>query len=120
MLNIKFNKMKALLLTLSFVLITFIGYSQTNPKSRYQKGYIKKSTGSYVQPHYKTSTNKTNHDNYSTTPNSNSYTGQKGHKAKDYSSGANNYGRGKTIHTGSKGGQYYNNSKGNKTYVPKR
>lgn len=27
---------------------------------------------------------------------------------------------GETIHTGSRGGQYYINSNGNKTYVPKR
>lgn len=112
--------MRALFLTVVLGLISVIGYTQTNPNSRYQQGYTKKSTGTYVQPHYKTTTNKTNHDNYSTTPNSNSYTGQKGYKAKDYSSGANNYGSGKTIHTGSKGGQYYYNSKGNKTYVPKR
>jgi len=40
--------------------------------------------------------------------------------AKDYSSGSYNYGSGKTIQTGPKGGQYYYNSNGNKTYVPKR
>ena len=34
--------------------------------------------------------------------------------------GAYNYGSGRTIHTGSRGGQYYINSNGNKTYVPKR
>lgn len=97
-----------------------LGNSQVNPSSKFQKGYTRKSTGTYVQPHYKTTTNKTNHDNYSTTPNVNSYTGEKGTKAKDYSSGAYNYGSGKTIQTGSNGGQYYINSKGNKTYVPKR
>jgi hypothetical protein len=111
--------MKKTILTIAFGLLLFIGYSQTNPNSRYQKGYTKKN-GTYVQPHHKTQTNKTNSDNYSTTPNSNSYTGTKGYKAKDYSSGANNYGSGKTIHTGSKGGQFYQNSKSKKTYVPKR
>lgn len=112
--------MKVLFLTVVLSLITVLSYSQVNPKSMYQKGYVKKSTRTYVQPHYKTTTNKTNHDNYSTTPNTNSYSGEKGYKAKDYSSGAYNYGNGKTIQTGSKGGQYYINSKGNKTYVPKR
>ena len=51
---------------------------------------------------------------------SNPYTGKAGSIAKDYSFDAYNYGSGKTIHTGSRGGQYYINSKGNKTYVPKR
>lgn len=109
-----------LILTIAFGLFIFFGFSQVNPNSKYQKGYVRKSTGTYVQPHYKTTTNKTNHDNYSTTSNTNSYTGEKGSRAKDYSSGAYNYGSGKTIQTGSKGGQYYINSKGNKTYVPKR
>ena len=112
--------MKVLFLTVVLSLITVFNYAQVNPSSRYQNGYIKRSTGTYVQPHYKTTTNKTNHDNYSTTTNTNSYSGQKGYRAKDYSSGAYNYGSGKTIQTGSKGGQYYINSKGNKTYVPKR
>jgi hypothetical protein len=73
-----------------------------------------------VNPHYKTQKNKTNHDNYSTKPNTNTYTGSKGYKARDYSPDAYNYGKGKIIRTGSKGGQYYNNSKGNKVYVPKK
>ncbi len=111
--------MKTLFLTMTFGLITFIGYSQTNPNSRYQEGYTRKN-GTYVQPHYKTERNNSNHDNYSTTQNANTYTSEKGHKAKDYSSGANNYGNGRTIYTGSKGGQYYYNGRGNKTYVPKR
>jgi hypothetical protein len=112
--------MKKILLVLILGFIVSFGYSQTNPKTRYQSGYIKKTTGTYVQPHYKTQTNKTNKDNYSTSPNTNTYTGKKGSKAADYSPEAKNYGKGKIIKTGSKGGQYYNNSKGNKTYVPKR
>jgi hypothetical protein len=112
--------MRALLLTVVLSLISILNYAQVNPNSRYQKGYVKKSTGAYVQPHYKTTTNKTNKDNYSTTTNTNLRTGQKGYKAKDYSSGAYNYGKGKIVQTGSKGGQYYYNRKGKKTYVPKR
>jgi hypothetical protein len=68
----------------------------------------------------KTTTNFTNHDNYSTTGNTNSYTGQSGSRAKDYSSGATNYGSGQNIQIGPNGGQYYINSNGNKVYVPKR
>ena len=37
----------------------------TNSSVRYQQGYTRKD-GTYVQGHYKTSTNTTNHDNFST------------------------------------------------------
>ena len=84
----------------------------TNGSVRYQQGYTRKD-GTYVQGHYKTFTNTTNHDNFSTSGNINTFTGTTGTRARDYSSG-------RTIHTGSRGGQYYINSKGNKTYVPKR
>lgn len=90
-----------------------------NGNSTYVSGYTK-SNGTYVEGHRRSSRNSTNHDNYSTSGNSNPYTGTKGSRAKDYSSGAYNYGSGHTIQTGSRGGQYYINSNGNKTYVPKR
>lgn len=91
----------------------------TNTSVRYQQGYTRKD-GTYVQGHYKTSNNGTNHDNYSTRGNVNSYTGSYGSRARDYSSEIYNYGSGRTIHTGSRGGQYYVNDRGNKVYVPKR
>jgi hypothetical protein len=94
-------------------------YGTTNTDTRYQNGYLK-SDGTVVEGHFKTNNNSTNWDNFSTTPNSNPYNGNVGSKAKDYSSDANNYGQGQTIQTGSKGGQYYINSNGNKSYVPKR
>jgi hypothetical protein len=112
--------MRTILFSLTLLLTISIVSAQTNPKTRYQSGYVKPSTGSYVDGHFKTDVNKTNHDNFSTKENSNTYTGQSGSRAKDYSSGALNYGSGKTIQTGSKGGQYYINTNGNKTYVPKR
>lgn len=93
--------------------------SQTNSDVRYQSGYLK-SNGTYVDPHYKTNSNNTNWDNFSTQGNVNQYNGSNGTKARDYSDAANNYGSGKTIYTGPSGGQYYINDKGNKTYVPKR
>lgn len=108
--------MKKTVLFLILSLITITSYAQS---VRYQKGYTKKD-GTYVQGHYKTKTNSTNHDNYSTRSNYNPYTGNTGSRAKDYSSGAYNYGAGQNVKTGPKGGQYYNNSSGNKTYVPKR
>jgi hypothetical protein len=98
---------------------TYTVPSNTNTSVRYQSGYTK-DNGTAVQPHYKTTTNSTNADNYSTSGNTNTYTGQSGSRAKEYTPEASNYGKGKTILTGSKGGQYYINSKGNKTYVPKR
>ena len=117
-LNIGF--MKKSILTVLFSVICIVTFAQANSSVKYQSGYYKPSTGTYVQPHYKTSTNTTNHDNFSTKGNVNSYSGQSGSKAKDYSPGASNYGKGQTIQTGPKGGQYYNNTNGNKTYVPKR
>ena len=90
-----------------------------NPNTTYNNGYIK-SNGTYVAPHTKTQSNQTNWDNYSTQDNSNPYTQEKGSKAKDYSIDAYNYGPGKVIQTGERGGQYYINDNGNKVYVPKR
>ena len=89
------------------------------PDVRHQQGYTR-SDGSYVEPHYKTHSNGTNSDNFSTSGNLNPYTRQSGSRAQDYSPEAMNYGSGRTIHTGPRGGQYYINSNGNKTYVPKQ
>ena len=90
-----------------------------NTESRYQSGYTR-DNGTYVQPTYKTNSNSTNLDNYSTQGNTNPYNGNSGTRAKDYSSEAQNYGSGQTIQTGTRGGQYYINSSGNKVYVPKQ
>lgn len=91
----------------------------TNSSVRFQNGYVK-SNGTYVQPHVKTNINSTNHDNFSSKDNYNLYNGTTGARAKDYTPDAYNYGKGKVINTGSKGGQYYYNNRGNKIYVPKR
>lgn len=112
--------MKKIFLLFTFLLSAYWMTAQTNSSYIYQDGYYKPSTGTYVQGHYKTTTNSTNHDNYSTNGNYNSFTREKGSRAKDYSPQANNYGQGRTIYTGPQGGQYYINSNGNKTYVPKR
>ncbi|MDE7089508.1 MAG: hypothetical protein K2O54_05265 [Prevotella sp.] len=82
-------------------------------------GYSR-SNGTYVLPHVRTMPNITNWDNFSTKGNFNPYTGSTGYQARDYSIDAYNYGAGHTIYTGSRGGQYYYNSNGRKTYVPKR
>ena len=82
-------------------------------------GYTR-SNGTFVSSYRRTRSNDTNIDNFSTIGNSNPFSGQRGSRAKDYSTGALNYGVGQNIRTGSRGGQYYINSRGNKTYVPKR
>ena len=82
-------------------------------------GYYK-DNGTYVDSYVRTRPNSTNWDNFSTSGNTNLYTGSTGYRARDYSSGAYNYGSGNVIHSGPRGGQYYYNSNGRKTYVPKR
>jgi len=93
--------------------------SNINNNVVYQQGYIR-NDGTSVKGHYKTVRNNTNWDNFSTVGNVNSFTGTIGSIARDYTPNAYNYGSGKTIYTGSRGGQYYINSNGNRTYVPKR
>ena len=99
--------------------VTYSVPSTVNYNTTTVSGYTR-SNGTYVNSHVRTMPNNTNWDNFSTKGNSNPYTGSTGYRARDYSSGAYNYGAGHTIHTGSRGGQYYYNSRGNKTYVPKR
>ena len=93
--------------------------SSVNYNTTMVSGYTR-SNGTYVQSHVRTTSNNTNWDNFSTKGNNNPFTGSTGYRARDYSSGAYNYGAGHTIHTGSRGGQYYNNCNGRRTYVPKR
>lgn len=108
--------MRSLLFVLAFVLTSVLSYAQNQI---WVNGYYK-SDGSYVQGHYRQTPNSTNHDNWSTTQQRNPYTTENGSRAKDYSTQAYNYGAGQTIYTGPRGGQYYINSNGNKTCVPKR
>lgn len=107
---------KFLLSLLSVIAISTMVSAQSY---RYQNGYYR-TNGTYVSGHYKSNSNNTNWDNYSTRGNRNPFTGNNGSVARDYSSGALNYGSGRTIYNGSRGGQYYYNSNGKKTYVPKR
>jgi len=85
----------------------------------YVNGYFRKD-GTYVEGYFKSNPNTTNKDNYSTQGNLNPHTGIEGTRAPDYSSQAYNYGDGRVIYTGPKGGQYYINDSGRKVYVPKR
>ena len=69
----------------------------------YVDGYFK-ADGTYVMPYVRSDSNSTNLDNYSTQGNSNPYTGSEGTRARDYSPEAYNYGSGRTIQTGPRGG----------------
>jgi hypothetical protein len=44
------------------------------------RGYIKKKSGTYVAPHWRTNPDKSKFNNYSTKGNYNPYTGKKGTK----------------------------------------
>ena len=99
--------------------VNFYTPSTVNYNTTTVSGYYR-SNGTHVNSHVRTMPNSTNWDNFSTKGNSNPFTGSTGYRARDYSSGAYNYGAGHTIHTGSRGGQYYYNSRGTRTYVPKR
>ncbi len=138
--------MKQLVLTIIAIMAVTTSFAQYNPwpnfssKSSSAKGHTSvsnnmptfpsnstttvsgytRSNGTYVEPHVRTMPNNTNFDNFSTKGNSNPFTGSTGYRARDYSRDAYNYGAGQVIHTGPRGGQYYNNSNGRRTYVPKR
>jgi len=107
--------MKTLILSVIFA----VAMSSTIFGQTYVHGYYR-SNGTYVQPHYRSSVNATNTDNWSTRGNINPYTGSSGSVARDYSVGASTYGAGHSIHVGPRGGQYYINDNCNKVYVPKQ
>lgn len=93
--------------------------NNVNANTTQVREYVRKN-GTYVLPYERTSRNSTNWDNYSTSDNTNPNTQEQGTRAKDYTPEANNYGQGKTIYEGPRGGQYYINDSGKKVYVPKR
>ncbi len=92
----------------------------SNSQYSYQRAYIRKSTGVFVDGSFHTTRNSTNTDNMSTKGNFNPFKGIFGRRAKDYSSEAYNYGSGRVIHRGIFGGRYYINDEGKRVYVPKR
>jgi hypothetical protein len=98
-------------------LLSFLAFASF--ADEYVNGYFRKD-GTYVEGYFKSSPNTTNIDNYSTQGNVNPRTGTQGTRAPDYSPQAYNYGDGRIIYTGPKGGQYYINDSGRKVYVPKR
>ncbi len=65
-----------LLLFIFFLGITSL-FAQVNQNKVWVNGYYK-SNGTYVKGHYRTAPNNSNRDNYSTKPNINPHTGEKG------------------------------------------
>ena len=112
---------KFILALVAMVATPTISFGQSfNYNSRSSYGYGVNTNTTIVSGYTRTQCNNTNHDNYSTSGNYNPYTGTIGSRARDYSTQSYNYGSGHIIQTGSRGGQYYVNSRGNKVYVPKR
>lgn len=68
-----------LIIGVTFVL-GLVGFVSSAKADNWVKGYYKPSTGSYVMPYYRTSSNKSKFDNYSTNGNYNFYTGKYGKK----------------------------------------
>jgi hypothetical protein len=68
---------KIIIFILSLVLI-FGAFNFVDARATRVKGYIKRSTGRYIAPHFKTSPNRTKFDNFSTKGNYNPYTGKRG------------------------------------------
>ena len=105
--------MKKAFFFIAFLFVVANSFAQT---STYVSGYTR-SNGTYVQGYYRTTPNYTRNDNYSTIGNVNPYTGAYGTKPNDnYSSySTNSYTT--PVYTGPRGGRYYINSNGNKTYI---
>jgi hypothetical protein len=109
--------MKQLVALVTF--LVWIGYctdSAYGQQIRVQNGYIRQ--GTLVAPHLKTTPNASKWDNLSTIRNYSLDISD--YRTKDYSSQSLNYGNSSTIYTGSRGGNYYYNSNGNKVYVRKK
>ena len=123
--NLNLIIMKKLFFFIAFLFVTTFTFAQ----DVYVQGYTR-SNGTYVQGYYRTTPNYTRNDNYSTIGNVNPYTGTYGTKSADYyyvapstysapvsTYSSPSYSTSSTIYTGSRGGQYYINSNGNKTYI---
>lgn len=73
--------MKNLFAGVFIVILLLAGVLDVQAKGTVKvKGYVKKSSGKYVTPHFKTSPDKTKLNNWSTKGNVNPYTGKKGTK----------------------------------------
>jgi len=76
--------MKKYIIGSLFALVILLGglsFFTNTAEAGYVRGYYKPSTGSYVQPYYRSNPNSTRFDNYSTRGNYNPYTGSRGYKS---------------------------------------
>jgi len=122
MFNQKLKIMKKIVTTIVMVIFAIITFAQTTTTV---KPYYKKD-GTYVSGYTKTTPDCTKANNYSTKPNTNPNTGKSGTVTPVYMINPS-YSKpttpsyptynNKTVYTGSKGGKYYINSNGNKTYI---
>lgn len=107
-----------------FIAFLFAAANTFAQTSTYVSGYTN-SNGTYVQGYYRTTPNSTRNDNYSTVGNVNPYTGTYGTKPATTYAPSSTYSTptystptySTTVYTGPRGGQYYYNSNGNKTYI---
>ena len=125
-----------------FIVFLFAAANSFAQTSTYVSGYTK-SNGTYVQGHYRTAPDATITNNWSTVGNVNPYTGKAGtvprsHSTSSYSSSTYSSPSYSTstysspsyststysspsystpVYTGPRGGTYYVNSSGNKTYI---
>lgn len=70
-----------------FILLSILVLSAVYAEAKYQRGYVRKN-GTYVSGHFKSNSDRSRFNNYSTKGNKNPYTGKKGYsspyKAKKY------------------------------------
>ena len=71
------KKLTALILLALTLLLSFAVIADAATRV---KGYTRKSTGTYVAPHYRSNTDSKKYNNYSSKGNYNPYTGKKGYK----------------------------------------
>jgi len=70
--------MKTIVILSAILLTTAVSYAD-----EYVQGYMKKD-GTFVQPHYRSSPDSSYNNNYSTSGNTNPYTGQKGSESQTW------------------------------------
>jgi hypothetical protein len=67
------------ILAIIFSIALVFGFISSVSAATRVRGYYKPSTGSYVQPYYRSNSDSSRFNNYSTKGNYNPYTGKKGY-----------------------------------------
>lgn len=71
------NKILAIFILAAALFVTF----NTTEAATRVRGYYRRSTGTYIAPHYRSNPNHTRFDNWSTRGNYNPFTGSRGYKS---------------------------------------